>query len=114
MNPQSDQDLERRLQELDADVSSSRPPVNQPKQPTQPSESTFQPMQTQVNRFLNWFNGLSGVGKLVVGGVAALVTIAIVQALLKLVASAIAMALLAGLVYFGYKFFVARSSQNKN
>jgi hypothetical protein len=54
-----------------------------------------------------WFNSLSTIKKLVVTGVAMLLTVWILQTVFALVASVISLAVLAGLVYLGYKFFVA-------
>lgn len=114
MNPQPDQDLERRLQQLEADLTPpSQPPiVSQPQKPSQPQPDNFQ-LQVQFNKLSNWFNSLPGFGKLIVVGVAAIVGLAIVRALLKLVSAVISLAVLAVLLYFGYQFFVRRRSENK-
>jgi len=115
MNPQPDQDLESRLQNLEAELNyppPQPPAVSQP-QPVQRQTDSFQPVQLQVNRFINWFNGLSGFGKLIVVGVAAIVGLATFRAVLKLVSAVISLAVLAVLLYFAYQFFLARSSENK-
>lgn len=115
MNPQPDQDLERRLQQLEAEVTPPpQPPiVSQPQKPLQPQPDNPQPLQVQFNKLINWFNSLPGFGKLIVAGVAAIVGLAIIRALLKLVFAVISLAFLAVLLYFGYQFFVRRSSENK-
>lgn len=115
MNPQPDQDLEDRLQQLEAEVTPPpQPPiVSQPQNPLQPQPDNPQPQQVQFNKFINWFNSLPGFGKLIVAGVAAIVGLAIIRALLKLVFAVISLAFLAVLLYFGYQFFVRRSSENK-
>lgn len=112
MNPQSDQDLERRLQKLDAEVNSppQPPTVSEQQKPLQPHPDNS---SIQLNRFIDWFNGLSGLGKLIVVGVAAIVSLAILRVVLKLVSAVITLALLAGLLYFGYQFFLARRAENK-
>ncbi len=116
MNPQPDQDLERRFQELEAEVNyppQPQPPeVFQPQTPIQPQLNNFP--SVQINSFVNWFNGLSGLGKLIVVGVGAIVSLAILRVVLKLVSAVISLAVLAVLLYFGYQFFVARSSENKS
>lgn len=114
MNPQPDQDLERRLQQLEADLTPPpQPPiVSQPQKPSQPQPDNFQ-LQVQFNKLSNWFNSLPGFGKLIVVGVAVIVGLAIVRALLKLVSAVISLAVLAVLLYFGYQFFVRRRSENK-
>lgn len=113
MNPQPDQDLERRLQQLEAELTPPpQPPIiSQPQKQLQPQPDIQ--LQVQFNKFITWFNGLPGFGKLIVVGVAAIVGLAIVRVLLKLVSAVISLAFLAVLLYFGYQFFVSRSSENK-
>lgn len=117
MNPQPDQDLERRFQKLEAEINQTPPPpppVPQPKQHIQPQTDSSQTVQSTFNQIINWFNSLSGFGKLLVIGVAALVGFAILRAVLKLVTAVISLALLGVLVYFVYQFFLARSSEAKD
>ncbi|WP_066381052.1 MULTISPECIES: hypothetical protein [unclassified Anabaena] len=107
MNPQSEEDLQRRLQQLEAEVNyQSKSPVSESKQTSLLSWLNWK-------RWQLWFNGLSGTNKLVFLGVAALLGLSIVQMVLKLLVSALSLALLAGLVYLGYKFFVSGNSHNK-
>lgn len=61
-------------------------------------------------KIVNWFYHLPVTAKLVVVVVGFFVSFAMLQAALKLIASVISMALLAGLVYLGYNFFVAGNS----
>lgn len=115
MNPQPEQDSERRLQQLEADVVTPppQPPiVSQPQKPLQPQLDNSQ-LQVQFNKFITWFNGLPGFGKLIIVGVAIIVGLAIARALLKLVFAVISLGFLAVLLYFGYQFFIRRSSENK-
>ena len=115
MNPQPEQDLQLRLQKLDAEINQTSPPlaISQPQEPLQPQTDGSQTVQSNLYRFINWFNALSGFGKLVVIGVAALVGLAILRAVLKLVAAVISLAILGVVLYFVYQFFLARSSQIK-
>ncbi|WP_427159814.1 hypothetical protein ACQFX9_28155 [Aliinostoc sp. HNIBRCY26] len=109
MNPQSEEELKRRLQQLEADLNSA-PGESTPKQTTQFSWLNW---QQQLERGKLWFQSLSGTGKLVFIGVAGLLGLSIVQMVLKLVVSAISLALLAGVVYLGYKFFVSGNRPNQ-
>lgn len=113
MNPERDQDLEVRLHNLEDVVNqtSASPPTLTTQHPRQTDNS--QPIQLTLNRFINLFNGLSGFGKVLVIGVTALVSFGILRAVLHLVASLITLAVLGLLVYFGYKFFLARRLKNK-
>lgn len=107
MNPRPEDDLERRLQQLEAEIKSesSAPDKNSP--------LSWLNWQPHVQKIQLWFNGLSATNKLIVVGVSVILGLAIAQMLLKVVVSAISLALLAGLVYLGYKFFVSGNSQNK-
>ncbi|MEH1925846.1 hypothetical protein [Nostoc sp.] len=111
MNPQPEEDLQRRLKKLEAEINSPPGVVPQPQEQT--PQSIFANLNLQLERFQIWFNNLSGTKKLVVSGVTVLVGLAMLQAVFKLVASLITLALLAVLVYVGYKFFVSGSFQRK-
>ncbi|MEH1873943.1 hypothetical protein [Nostoc sp.] len=113
MNPQREEDLQRRLNKLEAEINSSPKVVPQPQEQKQTEASVFAKFNLQLERFQIWFNSLSGTKKLVVSGVTVLVGLAMLQAVFKLVASVISLALLALLVYVGYKIFVSSSFQRK-
>lgn len=63
-----------------------------------------------IGQIISWFYHLPVIAKLVVVVVGCFVSFAMLQAALKLIASVISVALLAGLVYLGYNFFVAGNS----
>lgn len=109
MNPQPEKDLQRRLQQLEASIKS---PTNVESSKQTIDTQSGSPVRT-TERFLLWFNNQSGIAKVAVLGVAVVFGFAIVQATLKLVASVISLAVLAALVYFGYKFLVSKSFDNK-
>jgi hypothetical protein len=112
MNPQPEEDLKRRLENLEAEINTSYviPPSQKRVKPSQFGFASFEP---HLVRFVTWFNNLSVVRKVIVSGAALLLGFAILQAVLKLVAAAISLALLAILVYLGYKFLVSNNSQKK-
>ncbi|MBD2431993.1 MULTISPECIES: hypothetical protein [Fischerella] len=111
MNPQPEEDLQQRLRRLEAEIDSSSGKKTKSQQIEQSSQSGFSSANSQLQQLSNWFNTLSGTGKVVVVSVGVLLGFAVVQAVFKFVASAISLALLAGLVYFGYKFIVSSSSR---
>ncbi len=114
MNPQREEDLQRRLDKLEAEINSSPEVVPQsPEEQKQTPEFSFANLNFQLERFRVWFGSLSTAKKLVFSGVAVLLGLAIVQTVFKLVASVISLALLAVLVYVGYKFFVSSGFQRK-
>ena len=107
MNPQPEEDLQRRLQKLEAEINS------QPEKPRTSTKLNFEMLNSQLMQLQSWFNSLTGTKKLVVLSVSVLLGLAMLQAVFKLVASAISLAVLAGLVYVGYKFYVSSSFQQK-
>ncbi|MCM0592853.1 MAG: hypothetical protein HEQ35_29565 [Gloeotrichia echinulata IR180] len=113
MNPERDEDLQRRLENLEAEINSPTVEVSKEKEPRPTSGFSFPDLNSHLKRLRGWFDGLSGTKKLVAVGVTVLLGFAMLQAVLKLVASVISLALLAVLVYVGYKFFVSSSFQRK-
>ena len=109
MNSQPEEDLQRRLQKLEAQINSSSVEAGESQQPKKTSQFSFTNLKAYFMRSQLWFNNLSGISKVIFSAVAVLLGLAIVQAVLKLVASAISLAVLALLVYLGYKFFIAGS-----
>jgi|GEM_PF-2569327 len=94
MNPRSDQDLKNQEQKLQKEIyPSTLKQVWESRSPAQ---------------LRSWFSSLSKPGKIVVGVVAASVGVTLVQLVLKIVTAVISVAILAGLVYFGYKLFLSR------
>jgi hypothetical protein len=113
MNPQSNQDLQHRLQTLEEEINSSNIAVRQSQEIIQSSQLGFPNIYVTATRLINWFANLPGIGKLIVIGVAVVFSFAMLQAVLKLVASVISVTLLAVLVYVGYKFIVSTSLEHK-
>lgn len=113
MNPQPEEEWQRRLQKLEDEIKSSSVKSPPPAAQKQTSESKFTQLNLYLERSLIWFNSLSGKKKLVVAGVTGLLGFVLLQTLFKLVASVISLAVLAVLVYLGYKFFVSNSFQSK-
>ncbi|MBI1243190.1 MAG: hypothetical protein GC195_17290 [Nostoc sp. RI_552] len=113
MNPQPEEHWRRHLQNLEAEINFKSVDVGQPPKNTQNSQSVFLNFRYRLARLQLWFNNLNRTGKLIVAGVGVLLGFAMVQAVLKLVASVITVALLIFLVYLGYKFFVSGSLEKK-
>ena len=110
MNPQTEENLNeyprsKLVTEIDSDSVEIAPlPISAT------SNLIFTGVTLYMKNIINWFWCLSSVAKLVVVLVGFLLGFVILQAALKLIASLISMALIAGLVYLGYKFFVAGNS----
>lgn len=108
MNPQQENLNEYRLQKLVTQR------VDEGELAPLPILTTSKLKNTSIiyyaGKSINWFYHLPAIAKLVVVVVGLSVSFAMLQAALKLIASVISMALLAGLVYLGYNFFVAGNS----
>ncbi len=113
MNPQPEEELQRRLEQLEAEISSFSTQPNSQETQKQTNQTMFAKLNRNFQRFQIWFQGLSGIKKLAVTGVGILLGFMVLQTVFRLVASVISLALLAGLVYLGYKFLVSNSLQRK-
>ena len=113
MNSQPEEDLQRRLKNLEAQMNSTPVDVEQPPKDTQKLQSLFLKFKFHLAKLQLWFENLNGITKVIVAGVGVLVAFAMLQAVLKLVASVISVAVLTLFVYLGYKFFVSGSWQKK-
>lgn len=109
MNSQPEQDVDRRLEQLETELNSPRStlPVSQSQTSERIQKDTS--IQPQLKVF-NWFNSLPSWGKLTVIGVGAIVGIAILRAVLSLVAAVISLSVLGVILYLAYQFFIARST----
>jgi hypothetical protein len=113
MNHQSEQDLQRRLEQLEKEINSSSKFDSQSQKTSTSSFPGLASLSVYSKRFLAWFQKLPPVSKVVVSGVAIVLGFAALQAVLKLVTAVISLAVLSILVYVGYKFFVSNNSQFK-
>ncbi|PAX53078.1 hypothetical protein [Brunnivagina elsteri] len=102
MTFQQEDGFQSQLQQLQTGVSSPSVVVTQI-EPVQAYSRSSMP----IAAFLNWFNNLSGMKKLVVAIAGVIFGFAMLQAVLKLIASVLSLVLFAGLGFVGYKFFVA-------
>ena len=100
---ESEQDLQRRLQELESLPTNAHPVTTQA-----PASNNA---VAGLNQFISLFKSLPNVGKIIVIGVGIIVGFAILKSLFSLVATLFSLAFLGLIVYFGYQFLVARSNQ---
>jgi hypothetical protein len=111
MNFQPEEDLRRRWQNLEAKIKSAGVTSHQKTGETSPSN--FAEWTAYLQTVRTWFDDLSKAKKIAALGVVMVFSTLILQALFKLVASVISLAVLALLVYLGYKFFLSNKFQNK-
>jgi hypothetical protein len=102
---ESEQDLKRRLQELEISLPANAHPVA-----TQ-NPTSNNAVAGNLNQFISLFKSLPNVGKIIVVGVGIIVGFAVLRSLLNLVVALFSLAFLGLIAYFGYQFLVARSSQ---
>ncbi|WP_193195286.1 hypothetical protein [Nostoc sp. MG11] len=112
MNSQPEEDLQHRLEKLEAEINTPSEVVPQLQEQKQTPQSGAS-FNFYLERFQSWFNSLSGTKKWIFSGVAVLIGFAMLQVVFKLVVSVVSLALLAVLVYVGYKFFVSSNFQRK-
>ena len=113
MNSKHENDLPYRLEKLEAEVNSSPINVSPSQNIGSASDSGFQVGKSPLGKFIAWFISLSKIEKIAVLSVLAVFGFAILQAVLKLLASAIAFTLLAVLAYLGYKFVVPSNIERR-
>ncbi len=110
MSPQENREWERRLQEIEAQInqpSTSRPFQSEPGQLPTSQSARWQSIQPLLQQVTNWFNGFSGVGKVVVISAAAIVGLIVLKTVFQLVATLISLAIVGVLLYLVYRLFVA-------
>lgn len=112
MNPQENQDNERRLQDLEMELEKERlPSIDiQTGQPLRQTSNRSQQVTTVFNQLANWFNNLPSAAKVAVVIIAALFGFSILRSVLQLVASLISLGILGVILYLVYKFFVTPQS----
>ena len=113
MNPQENRDYDRRLQELENELNNNRLPQSVDNRPGQPLGRTVNPSQPEksvVNQVANWFNRLPKAGKVAVVAIATLIGFSVLRSVLQLVGALISLAIVGGLLYLVYKFFVTPQS----
>jgi hypothetical protein len=113
MNPQSEEELQRRLKELEKEVQSTkeRSPFQsfiEPESMKRLQNLNLTDIKLQSQRFILWYKNLSDKKRLIVLAVGGIFALGLLQAFVKLVTGIISLAIFAVLVYVGYKFFVSK------
>jgi hypothetical protein len=103
VNSQDRSNLQQRLQELEAQIPTEAT-SGQRLEPNLPINSDAAATLPQI---ANWFHNLPDVLKIVAIALAAVLSFTLLRTVLQLVFSLITLAIVGGLVYFAYKFWVA-------
>lgn len=115
MTSSDKQDWQRKLEELEVEVNQSSSSNEREKTETvYPSVETTNTSSvvSWLNSARDWFNGLAPIGQVAVGIVGIMVAFSLLGGLIKVVSSVISIAIVGGLLYFGYKYFFAVGSKN--
>lgn len=111
MNPQENQDQQRRLQELEKEINQENLQAVGTRIGQQLQASLNSAQRSPVfNQVANWFNSLPSVAKVAVAIVAALMGISLLSSIMKLVAAVISLAILGVILYLGYKYLILPQS----
>lgn len=112
-NSKHENDLPYRLRKLETESNSSQIKLSPSQKVVSDSDSGFSVSKSPLGKFMAWFISLSKIEKIAVLSVLVVFGCAILQAVLKLVASLIAFTLLAVLAYLGYKFVVPSNIEGR-
>jgi uncharacterized membrane protein len=112
MNPQENREYENRLQDLERELEKDQSLRSLETTPGQPVQRHVNDSQAKsvLNQVATWFNRLPSTGKVAVVIIAAIVGFSLLRSVLQLVASLISLAILGGILYLVYKFFVTPRS----
>jgi hypothetical protein len=112
MNPENNPDLERKLQELEAEIAQSVTPAPSPVSRMNHDEKLENKLENWLSAAKAWFNRLPPLAKVAVAVVGVMAVFSLLNSVLKLVASLISIAILGVILYLLYKvFFAPRSSE---
>jgi hypothetical protein len=109
MNPQENRNYKQR----DPQVEKEHPYLSQAKQIGQSLRDNLKNLpvdQSALNQAKTWFNGLNPVAKAVVAVMGISLGFTVVNSILQLVGSLISLAILGGILYLVYKFFLTPQS----
>ena len=116
MKSSDSQDWQRKLEELETEVNQNSSSTVQTETETIYPQVEIDNMKSSFSGWLNsardWFNGLAPIGQIAVGVIAVMLGFSVLNIFLKVISSLISVAILAGLVYLGYKYIFAESSKN--
>ena len=113
MNPQENQDNQRRLQELEKEINQKkiREIGTRLGQQLQQSLNSSQLLSSVSNQVSNWFNSLPSPAKVAVAIIAALMGISLLSSIVKLFAALVSLTILGVILYLGYKYLILPQSR---
>ena len=113
MSTESEREMQQRLKDLETEINSQSVPDYQVQKIPNRSKSRFASISNVAAQISQWFKNLSKTAQIAVLGTGFFISLAMVQAIFKLLSAAISLTILVVLVYLGYKFFVSNSLKGK-
>ncbi|MGF1490961.1 MAG: hypothetical protein ACFBSC_00595 [Microcoleaceae cyanobacterium] len=105
MSFQDDQDVKRRLEDLEAEI--NQQPV------ARSTQSSSKTVKVYYQQFLSWFKDLPTAGQIVVGILGVFAGLALLKLVIQLISLAFSLAIVGGLGYIAYQIFKqTRSSKS--
>ena len=115
MSSSNNQDWQRKLEELEAQINQDTSSNSQEQTTTVHPQVEIdypQSIKSWLNLAKDWFNSLAPIGQVAVGVVVIMVGFSVLNIFLKVISSLVSIVILGGLLYLGYKYIFANSSQN--
>lgn len=112
MNPQNNRDDTRKVPELETEFNQERPLSSLGTSFGQMLQRNINLTQLEpvISKVVNWYNSLPTPGKVAVLAIALLFGLSLLQTVFQLVTSLIGLAILGGILYLVYKFFMTSQS----
>ncbi|HEY9703427.1 MAG TPA: hypothetical protein V6C58_13325 [Allocoleopsis sp.] len=111
---QQNQEWQQRLEDLETEINqnSSIPKIEiHPVQPISSKEKGAEFISSLWIKVKNWYDGLASTGKVVVTVGALLIGFSLLNSVLKLIGALISIAVVAVILFVGYKFFIESEEQ---
>ncbi len=111
---QHNQEWQQRLEDLETEINqnSSIPKIEiHPTQPISSQEKGAAFISSLGKKIKNWYDGLASTGKIVFTVAALLVGFSLLSSVFKLITALISIAVVAVILFVGYKFFIESEEQ---
>ncbi|CCH65041.1 hypothetical protein RINTHM_5750 [Richelia intracellularis HM01] len=111
MNYKSERELQQHLHSLEIEINSQYMPNSETEKKIDVDNSSFAGINNVANitgKITQWFTNLTRVSQIGVLVLSLVISVAVIQAIFKLLAAAISLTVFLTLIYLGYKFFVSK------
>lgn len=111
MSSESERELQQHLHALETEINSQSMPNSETEKNFDVDNSSFIGINNIANttgKIIQWFKNLPRVSQIAVLVLCFLISLTVIQAIFKLLAAAVSLAVFVTLIYLGYKFFVSK------